>query len=276
MTLIKPFIGATGLALLAAVSIQLEASAQVAEPDSDTPTALDQRLSELTPAEPVQSAGQPVSETLDSESVVAVEAAQPEAAVITELPTKSAEPISASAEPLLSVEPEPRQLAIETADETVDETADDIGEVAQVRRRRPRIGAPSSFIGIGGNIGLGDNGAPGSDPAFAVISKLAFSRRLSVRPAALIGDDVSFLVPVTYSFGALPGPGQFALQPYAGGGAAFTTGDNSEVTGLVSAGVDVPLSRNFTANGQANLSLGDQSGFGVTLGVGYNFGQVFQ
>ncbi|MBE9075764.1 hypothetical protein IQ241_00350 [Romeria aff. gracilis LEGE 07310] len=250
MTLLKQLTGTTGLVLLSAIATQLAASAQFADPAVES--ALDRQILEIAqPSEQTQPVDQQtVSEELDPASLKMAEVPQPsQPQIISEMPVELAEPISASAES---------------------------GEFAQVRRRRPPVGAPSSFIGIGGNIGFGDDGVPGGDPAFAVISKLAFSRRLSVRPAALIGDDVSFLIPVTYSFGALPGPGRFALQPYVGGGAAFSTGDDSEVTGLVSAGLDVPLSRDFTANGQANLSLGDESGFGVTLGVGYNFGQVFQ
>jgi hypothetical protein len=46
----------------------------------------------------------------------------------------------------------------------------------------------SSYIGVGGNIGLGGNTTL-SEGSFAVISKIGLSNNFSVRPSALIGDN---------------------------------------------------------------------------------------
>lgn len=284
MTLSSRFLGATGFVLLTVVGSQLAANAQVAEPASPNLSALDQRLSAFKePTKPAQLAHQPVSEPLDLEPAAA-EATQSGEPQVAELPAEPAEAVSVTAEPLTPAEIEPQMAVTDSVDRTVTEAnevaqlptpADETDEVAQFPG--PIAGGNTSFVGIGGNIGLGDDGAPGGDPAFAVISKIAFTNRLAVRPSALIGDDVSFLIPVTYRFGqVLPDVGQFDLQPYAGAGVGFSVGDDSEIAGLISAGLDVPISNQFTANGQANLSIGDDTGFGVTLGVGYNFSNLFQ
>ncbi|MEO1352268.1 MAG: hypothetical protein AAFW84_26280 [Cyanobacteria bacterium J06635_15] len=138
-------------------------------------------------------------------------------------------------------------------------------ELAQ-RRRRARRGAggvAANFVGGGINIGLGDDDSIVGDTNFAVISKISLINRLAVRPAALIGDDVDFLLPVTYT-PRIPTP-RFA--PYVGAG----VGIGDDVEALVVAGADVPISRQFTANGQAHVGFGDDTGVGIMLGVGYNF-----
>ena len=144
-------------------------------------------------------------------------------------------------------------------------------ELAQVRRRT-QGSANSSFIGIGGDIGYAD------DISFAVISKIAFTNRLAVRPSVLIGDDLAVLVPVTYDFRQYaPEAGGFQFIPYGGVGAAYNSSEDSDsdVNLLLSAGVDVPVSRRFTVNAQANLGVFNDTDFGVTVGAGYNIGNLF-
>ena len=82
------------------------------------------------------------------------------------------------------------------------------------------------------------------------------------------------LVPVTYEFNQLAAnAGGFQLRPYAGVGASDSDGDDdSDINLLLSAGVDVPISQQFTLNGQANLGVLNDTDFGATVGVGYNFG----
>lgn len=144
-------------------------------------------------------------------------------------------------------------------------------EISQVGIPRNQAGVSRNFIGIGGNIGFDDDSTIG-DSGFAVISKLSLADNISLRPAAVIDDDVTFLVPVTYNFvSRAVDIGPRSLVPYVGGGVAISTEDDSEVAGLISAGVDVPISSQFTANGQANLSIADETGFSILLGIGYNF-----
>lgn len=138
-------------------------------------------------------------------------------------------------------------------------------ELAQARRRtRGRVGS-TNFVGIGGDLGYAD------DLSFAVISKFGLTNKISIRPSALIGDEFSILVPVTYDFRQASGDG-FQIVPYAGIGGAYNSGDDDEFQFIVSGGADFPLSRTITLNAQANLSVFDDSDFGVTVGVGYNFG----
>ncbi len=130
----------------------------------------------------------------------------------------------------------------------------------------------SSYIGVGGNLGI-TGGSGLSDTNFAVISKIGLTRNISVRPGAIIGDNPVILLPVTVDFPArsVPGARQVSYAPYVGGGVAITTGDSSDVGGLITAGVDVPLTPRFTANASANLAFLNETDFGLVLGVGYNF-----
>ena len=148
-------------------------------------------------------------------------------------------------------------------------------EVAQVRRRRTAGAAASpDFIGIGGDIGTA------GDVSFAVISKLSLGRQLAVRPSVLVGDDFAVLAPVTYEFRRFDtNAGGFRISPYAGVGASYVDGDDSSDLGLlISGGVDVPVSERFTVNAQANYAgvFSDSENFGVTVGVGYNFGGLLR
>ena len=52
--------------------------------------------------------------------------------------------------------------------------------------------------------------------------------------------------------------------------------DNENFNLLLSAGADVPLSDQFTLNAQANVGVLNDTEFGVTVGVGYNFGRLIR
>lgn len=133
----------------------------------------------------------------------------------------------------------------------------------------------SSYIGIAGNIGLNGGQSSLGDGNFAVISKVGLSRTLSVRPAAIFGDNTSILIPVTYDFPIASSDDPFReplpIAPYVGAGAAVTTGDNSKVGFLLSGGVDLPLTEKFTATAGVNVGFFDETDIGLLLGVGYNF-----
>lgn len=155
------------------------------------------------------------------------------------------------------------------ADLTFPATDGESLEIAQSRRRTRGSLGSSNFVGIGADFGFAD------DISFAVISRIGITQQLAVRPSVLIGDDFAVLVPVTYDFNGLSADasGGFRVVPYAGVGASFSDGDDdSDLNLLLSAGADVPLSSRFTLNAQANLSVFDDSDFGVTVGVGYNLG----
>ncbi len=129
----------------------------------------------------------------------------------------------------------------------------------------------SSYIGIGGNIGLSGDTTVG-DGSFAVISKIGLTNYLSARPSALIEDDAVFLLPLTVDFSGDEVPNaEFSIAPYLGGGLAISTGRDDTVGALITGGLDVPLSSEFTANAGANVTFIDDTDVGLLLGVGYNF-----
>jgi hypothetical protein len=133
----------------------------------------------------------------------------------------------------------------------------------------------SSYIGLGGNIGIDGGSSSLSDGNFAIISKIGLTKNFSFRPGAVLGDNATILLPVTLDF-PLGSVGDQVnepqgIAPYVGVGAAIKTGDNSDAAVLVTGGIDVPLNQQFTANVALNAAFFDQTDVGVILGVGYNF-----
>lgn len=150
-------------------------------------------------------------------------------------------------------------------------------KVAQENRIRPGRATRSgpSYIGIGGNLGFGGDSALGNT-SFAIISKIGLTSNFSVRPTVLFRDNLTVLVPVTYDFvskNAVEVSDDFVITaaPYAGAGVALSTGDNGHFGFLISGGVDVPLSSNFTATAGLNIGFLDGTEVGLLLGVGYTF-----
>ena len=138
---------------------------------------------------------------------------------------------------------------------------------AQTVRRAPAAQAPSyNYIGIGG----GDNG-------FVVNGKVAVSNNVSIRPEIATdfnfddGEDVSYLVPVTYDFNTI-GQGRTGFNPFVGAGVSGDIGDDSNVEFTTVAGADYRFARNYVANGSVNYSpFADSDEVGFTLGVGRAF-----
>lgn len=135
----------------------------------------------------------------------------------------------------------------------------------------------SSYVGIAGNIGLGGGRTALGEGNFSVISKIGFTNAISVRPSVVIGDNTTILIPVTYDFNLQPTGAQeeaiSTFAPYVGGGLGIATGDNSDVAPMLTAGVDVPISPQFTATAAVNAGFFDSTSVGLAIGVGYNFGQ---
>ncbi len=129
----------------------------------------------------------------------------------------------------------------------------------------------SSYFGLAGNIGLDGNTSVG-DGALAVISKIGLTDSFSFRPSAFIGDDLTFLLSLTFDFFGQPLPeANTRIAPYLGGGLSLATGEGDNVGLLLSAGLDIPLSAKFTANTAINVKFLDNTAVGLLLGVGYNF-----
>lgn len=134
-------------------------------------------------------------------------------------------------------------------------------------------GVSPAYLGVGGNIGIGDD-SPISDFGFAVISKISLGPRFALRPGAIIAEKgISFPVPITYNFNVIEFGG-FNMQPYVGAGVDIPT--DGGVGLLLDAGIDVPISRDFTVNATTNWRLTDGFGFGLVVGVAYNFPWIFE
>ncbi|MEH2281598.1 MAG: hypothetical protein V7K90_09660 [Nostoc sp.] len=132
----------------------------------------------------------------------------------------------------------------------------------------------SSYLGVAANIGLNGGDTSLGDGNFAVVSKIGLTNSISVRPSAIFGDNTTVLVPITYDFtfksaDAFTEP--LAIAPYIGVGAAYKTGDDSQIAFLASAGIDVPLTSQFTATAAVNAGFFDETDVGLLFGVGYNF-----
>ena len=133
----------------------------------------------------------------------------------------------------------------------------------------------SSYIGIAGNIGLTGGRALG-DTNFTVISKIGVLNSISVRPSVVIGGDTTFLIPITYDIRPLSIPitsSTIPISPYLGGGVAVAT--NGNVGPLITAGIDVPVSPQFTATAAVNVGFLSDTNVGLLIGVGYNFSGLF-
>ncbi len=132
----------------------------------------------------------------------------------------------------------------------------------------------SSYFGVGGNIGIGSGDTQLGQGSFALISKIGLLRSYSVRPSILFSDNVTVLLPITYDFSFGEGPTEalgFRAAPYVGVGAAISTGSGSNVGLLLTGGVDVPISPQFTATAAVNATVTGDPAIGILLGVGYNF-----
>jgi len=129
----------------------------------------------------------------------------------------------------------------------------------------------SSYVGVGLNVGITGDTALG-DTNFTVLSKIGLTPTISVRPSVMIGDDADILIPVTLDFPSYSAEDVgISVAPYVGAGVAITTGDSDVVRLLLTGGVDVPLTPQFTATAAVNAAVFDDTDIGLLLGIGYNF-----
>jgi hypothetical protein len=151
--------------------------------------------------------------------------------------------------------------------------ASDAIELAQSTRSAYQI--TPAYLGVGGNIGFGNrNQSALSSFGFNIISKISLGPRFSLRPGATATNERwSFTIPLTYNFNTLRVAG-FRAQPYVGGGVEVPT--SGDVGLLISTGADVPISRDFTLNGAANIRVTSGFAMGISMGVGYNFPFIFE
>ncbi|MGL5058438.1 MAG: hypothetical protein ACRC62_00550 [Microcoleus sp.] len=277
-----------------ATAEQVTSEPMAAVPEqSETPT------SEVAVAEPQNAAIDPTTEQSESTATVAessitvqpnLEIAQKVDRSVSTVAVENSQPTAANEQKEVQTAREVLEAPVSTsaaaltnkpqADETVQTGAETPKtEVAQdnVRVGRSTRSGPS-YIGIGGNLGFGGDTALG-DSSFAIISKIGLTTNFSVRPTVLFRDELTILVPVTYDFvsrDAVEVSDDFVITaaPYLGAGVAVSTGDNGNLGFLISGGVDVPLSSNFTATAGLNVGFLDGAEVGLLLGVGYTFPQI--
>lgn len=134
----------------------------------------------------------------------------------------------------------------------------------------------SSYVGVGGNIGLtGDSGL--GDSGFAVFSKIGLTRNFSVRPSVIFSNDTDFIIPVTFDFPIQAQPFQrINFAPYVGAGVLISTDGDSNIGLALTGGVDVPVSNQFTATAGLTAGFADSTSLGIMVGIGYNFGAGFR
>ncbi|MEG4580094.1 hypothetical protein QUA71_10845 [Microcoleus sp. MON1_C5] len=160
---------------------------------------------------------------------------------------------------------------------TASEATEKVAQGTPIRPGRATRSGPS-YVGIGGNLGFGGATALG-EGSFTIISKIGLTNNLSVRPTLLLRDKLTVLVPLTFDFvsqNAVEVSEEFVITaaPYAGAGVIVSTGKDGHFGFLISGGVDVPLSRNFTATAGLNLGFIDGAEAGLLVGVGYTFPNV--
>ncbi|MBD2725266.1 hypothetical protein H6G96_02760 [Nostoc sp. FACHB-892] len=163
--------------------------------------------------------------------------------------------------------------SVEPTSQTIAQPSDSKVAQSDIDLGRTTSGG-SSYIGVAANIGLSGGDSSLGDGNFAVISKIGLTNSISVRPSAVLGDNTTVLLPITYDFtfqsaDAFSEP--LPIAPYVGVGAAYKTGDDSQFAFLVSGGIDVPLSPQFTATAAVNAGFFNETDIGLLLGVGYNF-----
>lgn len=144
--------------------------------------------------------------------------------------------------------------------------------------RRRYINPAMSYIGLGGNVGLSNNGVTDlGKGSVAIDAKIALTDYLSVRPAVLIGDGTTILLPLTYDIN-LQSSDPFkpaVVHPFIGGGLTLATKEtelNNNVAPLATAGIDFRVSDRVVV--YSNLSagfFGEQTEVGARFGIGYVF-----
>jgi hypothetical protein len=131
------------------------------------------------------------------------------------------------------------------------------------------------YIGIGGTIGVSGAGEGLSHGGVTIIQKNDLSDSLSVRGSTIFGGDKNdSTLALTVNFPVKTSSGQIQFAPFIGGGMLVrskSTFQDITVRGLVTGGIDVPLSRRFTATTVVNVGFFEQTEVGVQLGVAYNF-----
>jgi len=141
-------------------------------------------------------------------------------------------------------------------------------QTEEASERGNRRNAKRSYIGVGGNLGLSGGESAIGGGAFVIVSRNQIINYLSIRSSTIIGDEFTSAIALTGELPITNSEGEIKAIPFLGGGVAIY----DEIAPLVSLGVDVPVSRDFTLTNRLNVGFGDdETDVGVVVGVGYNF-----
>lgn len=178
----------------------------------------------------------------------------------------------------LTAENAPPAAAPETEEATLAE-ADDTTD-ALVAQQTPDDTTPQRIkysLGVGGTIGLSDGGDTAlGDGGFSLVGRFSITDNLSVHTASVIGDDSLFTAALT---GGAPirneENNRTLVFPFAGAGVSVETED-FDFNPFISAGVDVPITDQFTGTARINTSFDeDGADVGLVLGVGFDVFSLF-
>ena len=132
-----------------------------------------------------------------------------------------------------------------------------------------------SYAGLGGNIGIDGESTTLGDGAFSLIGRTAFTKNISLHTSTVFSDDsvsafaLTFGVPIYKS----SGDRLELFYPFVGGGIAIEdVFSDFDTDGLLTAGVDVPITERIVTTTRINVGFADDdTDVGLLLGVGYNF-----
>ena len=105
---------------------------------------------------------------------------------------------------------------------------------------------------------------------FSIISRTGFTENLGLHSAAIFADKFTSNLAFTVRLPVKSDrSGRTLLEPFIGPGIIVQDG---EVDALVSAGVDVPLTRDIAGTARLNIGFpNDDTEIGIIFGLGYNF-----
>ena len=137
-------------------------------------------------------------------------------------------------------------------------------------------GAPNSYIGAGGAIGLSGSTTSLGTGGFPILSKVKFTDNLSLHDATVLfgrGAATSMIV-LTADFPIRGDAGETLFSPFIGAGTMLRYADGLYISPAVSGGVDIPLSSSLTGTVRLNVGFPSNSSadVGLLIGAGYAFG----
>jgi hypothetical protein len=136
-----------------------------------------------------------------------------------------------------------------------------------------------NYVGIGGNIGLNsDGGTALGRGGFTVLNRNSLTDNLSIHSSSVFGDKSIQTLTLT---GGAPiknnATGKTIAFPFVGAGISIETNDDFKIDPMVTAGVDIPLTKYLTGTMRVNASFDDRTDVGVVMGVGVDlFGLLFK